>query len=111
MRLRDADETVHDAPDGAEQADEGGGRADGGKHAGAAQDPSSVACFDALEARRDSFLDAFSVGGTGRDLQLGHGRLEELHDLAPSIGKPLHAFRRGAYADKLTECPPHTSLG
>jgi hypothetical protein len=51
-------------PDGTEQADEGGGCTDGGKHAGAAQDPSPVACFDALEARRDSLLDAFSVGGT-----------------------------------------------
>src|SRR6516164_7379499 len=39
MRFRDADEAVHDAPDGAEQADEGGGRTDGGKHTGAAQDP------------------------------------------------------------------------
>src|SRR5215475_3321525 len=111
MRLRDADEAVHDAPDGAEQADEGGGRADRGKHAGAAQDPSPVACFDTLEARRDPFLDAFSVGGTGRDLQLGHGRLEELHDLALSVGKPLHALRRGAYAGELIECPPHTALG
>src|SRR5262249_40305478 len=65
MRLGDADEAVHDAPDGAEQADEGGGRTDGGKHAGAAQDPSPVACFDARETRRDPLLDAFSVGGTG----------------------------------------------
>ena len=32
---------------------------------GAAQDPSPVACFDALETRRDPLLDAFSVGGTG----------------------------------------------
>src|SRR5207247_3334609 len=85
-------------------ADEGGGRPDGGKHAGAAQDPPPVACFDALEARRDSFLDAFSVGGTGRDLQLGHGRLEKLHDLALSIGKLLHGLRRRAYADELTQC-------
>src|SRR5262249_14078702 len=48
MRLRDADEAVHDAPDGTKQADEGGGRTNGGKHAGAAQDPPPVACFDAL---------------------------------------------------------------
>src|SRR6516162_11134856 len=65
MRLRDADEAVHDAPDGTEQADEGGGRTNGGKHAGAAQDPPPVACFDALETRRDPLLDAFSVDGTG----------------------------------------------
>src|SRR6516225_938479 len=106
MRFRDADEAVHDAPDGAEQADEGGGRTDGGKHTGAAQDPSPVACFDALEARRDSFLDAFSVGGTGGDLQLGHRRIEKLHDLALSVRKPLDAFRRRAYADELIECRP-----
>jgi hypothetical protein len=49
-----------------------------------------------LETRRDPFLDAFSVGGTGRELQLGHGRLEELDDLALSIGQPVHALRRFA---------------
>src|SRR5262249_51611035 len=111
MRLRDADEAVHDAPDGTEQADEGGGRTDSGKHAGAAQDPSPVACFDALEARRNSFLDAFSVRGTGGDLQLRHGRVEELHDLALSIRKPLDGLRRGAYPDELIERRSHTSLG
>ena len=35
LRLGDADEAVHDAPHGAEQADEGRGGADGGEHAGA----------------------------------------------------------------------------
>src|SRR6516162_6079673 len=111
MRFRDADEAVHDAPYGAEQADERGGRTDGGEHTGAAQDPSPEACFDALEAGSDPFLDAFSVGGTGGDLQLGHGRIEELHDLALSIGKPLDPLGGGAYADELIQCRPHTSLG
>src|SRR6516165_12282244 len=111
MRFRDADEAVHDAPYSAKQADEGRGRTDGGKHAGAAQDPSPEACFDALEARSDPFLDAFSVGGTGGDLQLGHGRIEELHDLALSTGKPLDSLRGGAHADELIQCRPHASLG
>src|SRR5258706_12050119 len=53
------------APDGAEQADEGRGRADGGEHAGPTHDPTPAACFDAVEPRRDPFLDAFSVGKPG----------------------------------------------
>src|SRR5215471_15289226 len=36
LRLRNPDEAVHDAPNGAEQSDEGGGCTDGGQHAGAA---------------------------------------------------------------------------
>jgi len=48
----------------------------------------------------------FSVGGTGGDLQLGHGRIEELHDLALSIRKPLDAFRRRACVDELIQCRP-----
>src|SRR5260221_11496358 len=100
MRFRDADEAVHDSPDVAKQADEGGGRPDGGKHAGAAQDPSPEACFDALEAGSDPFLYAFSVGGTGGDLQLGHRRIEEPHDPSLSIGKPPDPPPRGADPDE-----------
>src|SRR5258708_21313504 len=96
MRFRDADEAVHDSPDGAKQADEGGGRTDGGKHAGAAQDPSPEACFDALEAGSDLLLSAFSVGGTGGDLSLGPGPCRELHVLALCICPPPHPLRRGA---------------
>src|SRR5215831_14131135 len=106
MRLRDADEAVHDAPDGAEQADEGGGRTDGGKHAGAAQDPSPIACFDALEARRDPFLDAFVVGQTVGELQLSRSRVEELGDLALNFGKLLDVLERGACVDELIQCRP-----
>src|SRR5262249_47629356 len=87
-----------DAPDGAEQADEGSGRTDGGKHAGATQDPSPVACFDALEARRDSFLDAFVIGSTGGKPQLGRGRVEELRDLVLDFGKLLDVLECGAPA-------------
>jgi len=36
LRLRDADEAVHDAPDGAEQPDERRGRPNGGENASAA---------------------------------------------------------------------------
>src|SRR5260221_14280192 len=95
MRFRDADEAVHDSPDVAKQADEGGGRTDGGKHAGAAQDPSPEACFDALEAGSGPLLEALSVGGTGGDLQLGHGRLAGMDDPALDTGKALDPPRRG----------------
>src|SRR5262245_14990012 len=77
LRLRDADEAVHDAPDGPEQSDEGRGRADGGEHAGAAQNAPPVARLDALEARRDALLDAFSFRRAGRQLELDHGGVEK----------------------------------
>src|SRR5262249_29898596 len=66
MRLRDADEAVHDAPDGTEQADEGGGCTNGGKHAGAAQDPPPVACFDA-RSRRDAIRSLMPSGSVEPD--------------------------------------------
>jgi hypothetical protein len=40
-------------------------------------DPPPVARLDALEARGDPFLHAFSVGGIRGDLQLGRGCIEE----------------------------------
>src|SRR5262249_44472834 len=49
MRLRDADEAVHDAPDGAEQTDEGCGCANGREHAHAAADVATRSDLDALE--------------------------------------------------------------
>src|SRR5262249_22494653 len=93
------------------QADEGGGRTDCGKHAGAAQDPSPVACFDALEARRDPFLDAFVVGQTVGELQLGRSRVEELGNLALNFSKLLDVLERGAYAGDFVGCRPHPPLG
>src|SRR5262245_37677308 len=111
MRFRDADEAVHDSPDGAEQADEGGGRTDGGKHASAAQDPSPEVCFDALEAGSDPFLDAFVVRQTVGELQLGRSRVEELGDLALDFGKLLDVLERGAYAGEFVRCRSHTPLG
>ena len=72
--FRDADEAVHDAPDRAEQADEGRGRADGGEHAGAAQHPPRAGRLDALEARRDPLLDALAIVRAGGELELGRRR-------------------------------------
>jgi hypothetical protein len=48
VRVGNADEAVHDAPDRAEQTDKGRGRADGGKHASAARNRSARG-----EVRRD----------------------------------------------------------
>src|SRR5262249_62072274 len=62
-------------------------------------------------ATRDPSLCASRVAGPGRALQRGPRRIEKLHDLALSIGKPLDPFRGGAYADELIQCRPHASLG
>src|SRR4029450_8314064 len=45
-----------------------------------------VTCFDALEARRDSFLDALRVGEAGGGLQFGRGGVEKLGNFALNIG-------------------------
>src|SRR5262249_62367197 len=110
VRFRDAEEGVPDAPAGAEQADEGRGRADGGEHAGAAQHAPAAARFDALEPRRDPLLDAVVVGQTGGELQLGRGRAEELRNLTLNLGKLLDLVE-GAYAGELLRCRPHPPLG
>ena len=61
LRLRDADEAVHDAPHGAEQPDERRGRADGGEQAGAAPRLARGRVQDALEHGFDALLDARRV--------------------------------------------------
>ena len=62
VRVRDADEAVHDAPHGAEQADEGRGRADGGEQPHAAADAAARRRLDALEQPGDALLQAFRIG-------------------------------------------------
>jgi hypothetical protein len=36
----------------------------------------------------------------------GHGRIEELHDLALRVGKPLDPLCGGAYTDELVQRRP-----
>src|SRR5579883_2276769 len=70
MRLRDADEAVHDAPHRAGEADERRGRPDGGEHAGGAADPAAERRLDALEARSDALLDAVLIDRVRGEPQL-----------------------------------------
>ena len=58
VRLRDADEAVHDAPHRAEQADERRGGADGGEDAGAADHLAAGGGLEPLQPRGDAFLHA-----------------------------------------------------
>ena len=81
MRLGDADEAVHDAPDGAEQADEGRHGADGGQNAHAAPDVLHGGGLDPLELPGHPLLDA--VGGKAvRFLDLVVGHAEQAADCA-----------------------------
>jgi hypothetical protein len=90
MRLRDADEAVHDSPHRAEEADEVRGRANGGENAGAARDPAARPDLDPLEARGDALLDA--VGRrVGRELQLDT-------DWRAVCGKTARTVRRAGRA-------------
>ena len=72
LRLRDADEAVHDAPHGAEQADEGRRRADGGEQSHAEADAARFGTHDLGEARWRAFLDAAVAGNPGRQPRLAH---------------------------------------
>ena len=62
----DADEAVHDAPHGAEQAHERRGGTDGGEHAGAAAHVATAGGDQALEAESDALLDAFFLAAVDR---------------------------------------------
>src|SRR5262245_26077071 len=66
LRLRDADKGIHDAPHGAEQADKGRGRADGGEQAHAQSDAASFSAHDLGAARSRALLDAGVAGDAGR---------------------------------------------
>src|SRR6516225_2466996 len=108
MRLRYPDEAVHDAPNGAEQSDEGSGCADAGQHAGAAQDSPSVGRFDPLEPQPDPPLDAFRFRAGGTFL-LRHSGLEEVPRLA--LGEPLHAFSGRALPGQRVQRRLHVPFG
>ena len=73
VRLRDADEAVHDAPHRAEQSDERRGGADGGENAGAADHLPAGGGLDALQPRGDALLHAGGRHGVGRQPQFGIG--------------------------------------
>ena len=66
LRLRDADEAVHDAPDGAEQPDERRGRADGGQRRHAVAHRARLRARDFGETRRGALLDAAFARAVGR---------------------------------------------
>ena len=72
LRFRDADEAVHDAPDGAEQADERRCRADGGQQSHPDPDPAAFGAHDFGKARGRAFLDAVVAGNSGRQPRLAH---------------------------------------
>ena len=73
LRFRNADEAVHDAPDGAEQPDERRCRADGGKQPHAEPDMAPLGAHDLGKARGGTLLDAVVAGNTGRQSRLVHG--------------------------------------
>ena len=77
LRFRDADKAVHDAPDRAEQADEGRRRADGGEQSHAEPDPARFGAHDFGKARCRAFLDAGVAGNSRRQPRLAHCRGEQ----------------------------------
>src|SRR6516225_4227951 len=65
LRLGDADEAVHDAPDGAEQADKGGSCTNRCQKSRAPVHVTSGSDFKASEPADNAFLDADFVGDIG----------------------------------------------
>ena len=74
LRLRNPDETVHDAPDRTEQSDEGRRRADGRQQAHPEPDPSRLGADDFAEARCGALLDAGVARNARRQPRLAHRR-------------------------------------
>ena len=110
MRLRDADEAVHDPPYRAEQADEGGGGADGGQHAGAARDAAGAGSLDPFEPRGDALLDAVLFKRGAGKLQLGDSRGDETPDNAARLHQPLQAALGAANAPEPGQVGAHPPL-
>src|SRR6202040_667882 len=92
VRLRDADEAVHDAPDRAEQADEGGSRADRGKDTGAARHFAAGRLLDALELPGDALLEAVAAQARGKP-DLVSGRLHQKRGRAGAVAELLVGLR------------------
>ena len=89
MRFRDADEAVHDAPDGAEQSDEGRGRADGGENARAARQSSPDRRLDAFDRGGKALPDPFSISAVGRPFQLHNGGAHELGGSSADLNRTV----------------------
>ena len=87
--FRNADEAVHDAPDGAEKADERGRRADRAENAGAAIDRPASAGLNPRDQRRGALLDAVGVE-IGGAIDFGRAGIDHAHHGA------FRAFELGA---------------
>ena len=77
LRFRNADKAVHDAPDGAEQSDEGRRRADGRQQAHAEPDPPRFGAHDFGKTGSGALLDAGVAGNARRQPRLAHRRRQE----------------------------------
>ena len=64
----------------------------------------------AFEPRGDALLDAVGLDRAGRELQFGHGRIDEVPDLAPAWQQPLDAFGRRAHARQHVQGGTHAPL-
>ena len=103
LRFRDADKAVHDAPDRAEQSDEGRRRADGGEQAHAEPDPARFGAHDLGKARGRALLDAGVAGNARRQPRLAHRRREQRRQHAALGAERELRFRQRARVADLVE--------
>src|SRR5262249_53381208 len=111
LRLRNADEAVHDSPHRAEQADERRGRADGRQHARAAHHQPSAVGFDPFKAGSDPLLDPVTFHVFVGHLQLGDCRLDELSHWAAGLTDLLGCIAEVACRRERHGGPSGASLG
>ena len=109
VALRDRDETVHDAPDRAEEADERRRRADGRQQAGAAHHGAPGARLATRERGRDALLDALGrqAGGSAK---LGCRRIEELREPCPPGGGRSYSALEARGREQGCEAAPRGAL-
>ncbi|MNS63621.1 hypothetical protein D3C72_967210 [compost metagenome] len=111
LGLGDADEAVHDAPYGTEQADEWRSGTDGGEYAGAAAHVAAAGCYQALKTESDAFLDAFFFAGAGRQMHFFQSIMHQQIGQGAWFGcRSAGFFKRGGFF-QVDDFGAQTTLG
>ncbi len=111
LRFRDADEAVHDAPYGAEQADERRRRADGGQHARTRVHVAAGRRREPVEPRSNALLDAHLVADVSGKAQFQRRHLDQPGDDAALPAEPLRSVRKGCSRINRPRGPLQSALG
>ena len=106
MRLGNADEAVHDAPNRAEQSDKGCRRADGGQNAGSTRNFAASRHFDSFELPGNALLQPVAAK-TGGLANFADGGLHQLSHRAGFLGELAGGLRKRCAIGKHAQSAPN----